>query len=212
MARFIYEAHTKDGAGKIIPSATVAVYLAGTTTVASIYSAYSGGTAVNSVTSGTDGKFTFYVDDTVYASSQQFKIVMSKSGYTSQTYDYISIFPRASVYIGTLEREMDAATGAVAYTGVGFLPSHIVFLGVVSTAAVSVGIDDGTTHYNVNVSIAATSVFAPDSSNSICLTESAGKTQTAVVSALGADGFTLTWTRTGATASATATIYYLALR
>lgn len=144
MARYIYEAHTKDGAGKIIPSATVSVYLAGTTTVASVYSAYSGGTAVNSVTSGTDGKFTFYVDDTDYtASSQKFKIVISKTGYTSQTYNYVSIYDLTTSALVSKTLSNPTLIGTITTTG---LKGTEILL---STTTVALNADADTTIYTV---------------------------------------------------------------
>jgi hypothetical protein len=101
VARFIYQNTARDGNGVMIPSATVSVYLAGTSTVASVYTAYAGGVAVNSVTGSTDGTFKFYVDEADYATSQQFRIVIAKSGYTSVTFDYVQIFG-VNTIIGTL--------------------------------------------------------------------------------------------------------------
>jgi len=76
----------------VIFGGTVSVYLAGTTTAASIYTASSGGTAVNSVTSSsTDGTFEFYVDESSYGYGQLFKVVLSKAGYTATTFDNLEI-------------------------------------------------------------------------------------------------------------------------
>jgi len=92
MSRHYYKGMHRDGSGKPVLSGTASVYLAGTTTVASVYTASSGGTAVNSVTgSSTDGTFEFYVDESDYGFGQLFKIVLSKTGYTSQTVDYIEV-------------------------------------------------------------------------------------------------------------------------
>lgn len=92
--RYIYQSHTEDSFGNILSAATVTVYLAGTTTLASIYTASSGGSAVNSVNSdSTTGYFSFYVDDTDYNPFQKFKVVISKADYDSQTYDNIDIIP-----------------------------------------------------------------------------------------------------------------------
>jgi len=211
MARYLYTGTFRDGAGNIVASGTASVYLAGTNTAASVYTTSVIVTAVNSVTSGTDGVFTFYVDDGDYASSQQFKIILAKTGFTSKTYDCVAIYPYTSLKLGTITRAMDAATGSVAETGVGFKPSHVIFLGSVATAAVSAGFGDGTLAYCVDVSIAGTSVFGA-SDTIIALTESANKGQSATIASLDEDGFTLAWTRTGGTASANATIYYMAMR
>ncbi len=95
--RYSYYGTAKDQNGKVIASATVSVYLAGTTTVASVYTASSGGSAVNSVTSGAStssapGYFIFWIDRVDYVATQQFKITISMSGFNTQTYDYISVF------------------------------------------------------------------------------------------------------------------------
>lgn len=94
MARYIYQGTTKDGNGKVVDSATVSVFLNGTTTAADVYAASSGGSAVASVTSdSTDGSFLFYVDDGDYAVTQRFKITISKTNYTTKSYDDIVIYP-----------------------------------------------------------------------------------------------------------------------
>lgn len=92
MSRYYYKGLFRDGSGHPVLSGTASIYLAGTTTAASVYAASSGGTAVNSVTgSSTDGTFEFWVDESNYGYGQLFKVVLSKSGYTSQTYDNVSV-------------------------------------------------------------------------------------------------------------------------
>ncbi len=100
MPRYSYYGSTKDGNGRLVCSATVSVYLAGTSTLANVYEAAAGGAAVNSVNSGsatssTPGYFIFWIDRANYLASQLFKIVISKAGFTSQTYDNIGIFSPA---------------------------------------------------------------------------------------------------------------------
>ena len=91
MARYVYRGKFVDKFGHIVTSGTVSVFLATSATPASIYAAVSGGVAVNSVTgSATDSTWTFYVDDTDYAVTQKFDVVLSKTGYVSQTYPDIS--------------------------------------------------------------------------------------------------------------------------
>jgi len=108
-------------------------------------------------------------------------------------------------------RLMDAATGDVAYTGAGFKPSHvIVFANVATTTMACWGMASGTPsdesiHYNYDGIVNHGGVF-------IYLNEASGKRQTAVMKTMDADGFTLTWTLTGATTSATASLYFLCLR
>ncbi len=117
MPRYPHQGTTKDGSGKVICSATVAVFLASTSTPASIYTASAGGVAVNSVTSGADtssapGYFIFWVDRSDYAADQEFDITISKSGFNSQTYSFI-VIDNAADYPLLLGR----AGGQVLYGG-----------------------------------------------------------------------------------------------
>jgi hypothetical protein len=100
MARYVFQNTAVDGAGKILTSATVAVYLEDGTTAASIYTAESGGSAVNSVTTdSTNGSFSFFVDTGDYANTQKFKLTVSKTGYIDFTIDDIRIFPAADTEV-----------------------------------------------------------------------------------------------------------------
>lgn len=134
--RYSYFGTTKDGNGKVICGATITVYLAGTSTLASVYTASSGGTAVNSVTSGADtsstpGYFIFWIDRTLYTATQLFKIVISKSGFTSQTYDNIiesggiafdTIWPIGSIFIGAVSTNpgtlLNGGTWSAVHSGI----------------------------------------------------------------------------------------------
>ena len=89
--RYPYSGFTKDQNGRIIQSAIVSVYLAGSSTAASIYAAETGGTAVNSVTSDSNGKFSFWVDDGNYAVTQKFKISVSKAVSNVASYGPVDI-------------------------------------------------------------------------------------------------------------------------
>lgn len=95
MSRHIRQDNVQDRNGNVLSGATVTVYLANSTTLASIYSAISGGTAItgSAVTSDSAGKYTFYIDDSEYPPNQRFKIIASMTGYASQTDDYIKIIP-----------------------------------------------------------------------------------------------------------------------
>ncbi len=94
MARYIYQGTWQDGNGQIVEDGNVTVYLAGTITLATIYSAVSGGTAVTGSVVQADeyGYFKFYVDTATYSFSQLFKIILSKTNYNSKTYDYKTNF------------------------------------------------------------------------------------------------------------------------
>lgn len=93
MARYKYQDVMMDGNGKVIPDGSISVFLSGTTTPASVYTASAGGVAVNAVSSGTDGYYYFYVDDGDYGSEQKFKLYLSKDGYTPKTIDEVFIAP-----------------------------------------------------------------------------------------------------------------------
>lgn len=99
--RSYYKGVARDQYGAIIGGATIAIYLAGTTTVASVYTVSTGGTAVNSVTADVDGVFYFYVDTSDYSNIQLFKLVISYLGNTT-TYDNISAFYYDNYYIDAL--------------------------------------------------------------------------------------------------------------
>jgi len=94
MARYAYQDVTRDNNGTRIPSATVTITDADTTTASTIYAAKSGGSAISggAVTSDSNGRFIFYVDDGDYVSGDQFDIAVSKTGYVAQTYSDVMVF------------------------------------------------------------------------------------------------------------------------
>lgn len=91
MSRHLFKGVSRDGAGNVISGATVSVYLTGTTTAASVYTASTGGTAVNSVTSATSGAFTFYVDESDYGYGQLFDLSIAKTGYSTATWTGVEV-------------------------------------------------------------------------------------------------------------------------
>lgn len=78
--------------GQVRGTSTISIYLAGGLIPASVYASSTGGTAVNSVTSDSYGKFIFYIDESDYGLTQLFKIVSSKTGYDTITYDNLPFF------------------------------------------------------------------------------------------------------------------------
>lgn len=121
------------------------------------------------------------------------------------------------IKIGTFLRLMNAASGNVAYAGIGFKPSLVIFSGGVSGGFIATyfGMDDGTLHYSVgNWGASAPGFCNVDQNNCIILLEDAAgtKIQRAALASLDADGFTLTWTRVGVTAAGNANIHYIAFR
>lgn len=100
--RYFFQGTSKDGTGRVVCDATISIYLAGSTTVASIYTSLTGTSAVNSTTSGSatspaPGHWSFYTDAWDYDSEQTYKIVISKSGFNPQTYDNV----KGEVVLGT---------------------------------------------------------------------------------------------------------------
>ena len=93
-------------------------------------------------------------------------------------------------------RDMTAASGNVSYIGVGFTPSAIIcFWGVDADKFIGWGVADSgklvrtlETDSNANNYVVAALVYAQPVANN---------SQSAVVATFDADGFTLTWTKTG---------------
>ena len=113
----------------------------------------------------------------------------------------------AGLKIGSFTRDTTAASGDVAYTGAGFKPAALIFFAGYSTEAVSVGLSDVT----IDACIIARTGRLSSAVAFYCGNTDGSASQTAVVKSLDADGFTLTYTKTGSP-SGTETIYYLAIR
>ena len=96
MARHIKQGTVRDNStGAVIAGATVTVSLTGGTSIATIYDAYSGGSTISNGVISTDsnGYYQFFIDDDDYAQTQNFRITMSASSFTTRTYDNIQIYP-----------------------------------------------------------------------------------------------------------------------
>jgi hypothetical protein len=112
--------------------------------------------------------------------------------------------------VGSFSRDVAGADGNVQYTGVGFKPSAIIFIGVVpSTPLASIGIEDGSAHGCILPQ--GTSNWTGSGAWCIQFHDGSGY-EAAVLNTFDADGFTLTWSKAGTALSGTANIYYLALR
>lgn len=86
--RYSFQGILQDEFGAVVNSAQVIVYNVRTTTLANIYSAWSGGSYVTSATIFTNsvGRWQFYIDDSDYPFMSQFELVMKKTGYSTQSY------------------------------------------------------------------------------------------------------------------------------
>jgi len=94
MARFPFASTLTDQLGRVISGGTVSVFLTGTSTAATVYAASSGGSSVGSVTTGTDGSFEFWIDETEYDSTQRFRLTLSGgSGFATRTIDDVNVSP-----------------------------------------------------------------------------------------------------------------------
>ncbi len=99
MSKHAYIGTFADGTGRVVNDGTVTVYLARSATLATIYPKRGTANMGPSATSDTDsavesavnGQFEFYIDDGDYMPGQNFKITLSKTGYTSSTYDDIEV-------------------------------------------------------------------------------------------------------------------------
>lgn len=153
MAKYIFQGQFSDLSGNAVTSGSITAYLAGTTTLASIYASSTSTTATNSVTSDVYGKFYFWISDGDYSRNQNFKIVLSKTGFLSRTYDNIIIYPsidfsstgKISTHGVTQSSSRISATGAVtgftqnASSSVKFVSSSSTFTGNYGASAFTIG-------------------------------------------------------------------------
>ena len=113
------------------------------------------------------------------------------------------------IKIGTFVRDTAAADGGTGYSGIGFKPSHVIFTANIGgSQEVSLGFDDGTNHYSLQIHPTGWSTHA---SYSIVLYQTTAIYCLGLIASLDADGFTITWTA-GAGKTGTATIFYMAFR
>lgn len=102
---------------------------------------------------------------------------------------------RLKTKIITATRDLTAATGAVAYTGVGFVPTKITaFAAVDNVIGSSTGFSDSAKTTMVLLSSAGNTRYI--NTFLVFVETSAGNYQTAALTTYDADGFTLTWTKT----------------
>ena len=110
----------------------------------------------------------------------------------------------------TASRDMTAASGNVAYTGVGFTPTAIIAFGVInSSLSFYIGAADSAAAGQTVQQYGANTLY--NDPFLLELATSAGVSQTAVVSTYDADGFTLTWTKGGSPAG-TGSLIFLCFR
>ena len=113
---------------------------------------------------------------------------------------------------GSFDRDISTASGTQAITGLGFTPRSIEFKAAVgATVQASWGSSDGTTHKCISSNYNGNAGQFASNDAAIFIYVDASNYYSGVVSALGADGFTITWTKTGSP-TGTARISYTAHR
>jgi len=132
----------------------------------------------------------------------------------SQNPTYVGPNPDSTanpIKVGQFTIDTATASGTHAVTGVGFKPKYLEFHAVVGGATeFSTGFDDGTVHNCVaSYHAVSANTWLASTDYSIYLVQGPGITYTGVVTTLGSDGFTITWTKTGAK-TGTAYINYTA--
>jgi hypothetical protein len=113
---------------------------------------------------------------------------------------------------GQTTRDLTTASGSQAITGVGFKPRYVhIIANVPANAMASIGMDDGATASCIfNDHNAAANIWNRSTALSVFLrATSTPAQQTASISSMDSDGFTLNWTKTGSP-TGTANIFYTA--
>lgn len=144
-----------------------------------------GGVAVSTAVKATGAEITTGTDDAKFATAK----ALADAGVNT----------RLKSKLLATTRDLTAASGDVSYTGIGFVPTAIICITAHSGQGVSIGVADS--------AIAEVSVARDYDGNfkgpnilggTICFVQiSSGNYQQAVVKTYDADGFTLTWAKTG---------------
>jgi len=108
-------------------------------------------------------------------------------------------------------RSIAGTSGDVAYTGVGFVPTSIIaFVSVAGTTIIGSGVADSAKGSG-SIEQTYQGNAGSDTTNFIDILTASGAGQSAIVKSYDADGFTLTWTKTGAD-TGTITLIFLCLK
>jgi hypothetical protein len=126
-------------------------------------------------------------------------------------------FGTGSSSIGSTTRDMSTATGTQAITGLGFKPKLIIFLAnTLTTGQASIGFSQlprtaasPSSNTNINSRTATSAGTYSLNAGGIFAWQGAGTYYTGSIDSLDADGFTISWVRTG-TPTGTLDISYLA--
>jgi len=125
-----------------------------------------------------------------------------------QNLEYLDSGFSANTKVVYYTADMTTDLGTVAYTGAGVTPKMVIIMAR-STSSSSWGVIDENGDEMV-MYIPYTDLSATDTAKAVYLEQASGASQTAVVSALTADGVNLTWTKTGSpTGTANIIMFYL---
>ena len=117
--------------------------------------------------------------------------------------------------VGSFTRDMSLASGSQAVTGVGFKPRAVLFLAGQASpggAGMSIGFDNGSTKaVAFDQDQISDDTYQLSTGSSIFEILTASNYYQGNISSLDADGFTISWTKTGSP-TGTLTIPYLAMR
>ena len=111
----------------------------------------------------------------------------------------IKTYAGGDVYVSSFSRDVSTATGTQAVTGVGFTPTSIeVFAAIGGTVKASWGMSDGTTDKCIYQNNNGGTDFISNQSQLIrVVTVDAGTMYSGTLDSFDADGFTISWTKTG---------------
>jgi len=122
---------------------------------------------------------------------------------------------RLASKIITISRDLTAAGAPtdVAYAGVGFTPTSVVIVGVISgsAAVLSIGFGDSAKGVNTVIKTWDNNYYPTLVGGVIIASTGSGIYQAATIKSYDADGFTLTWTKSGSP-TGTLTCYALCFR
>lgn len=138
-------------------------------------------------------------------------MVTSSSGtFTTSvvTSNELAVLSGTRFKVGVITRDMTAANGSVAYTGVGFVPKSIIFIAG-NGSAISIGFDTVTNHGVIST---FGTTYTDTSGNSVYIVNGSDVGQKGVLSSLDSDGFTMAWTKSGSPGAGTADVYYMAFK
>lgn len=121
---------------------------------------------------------------------------------------------QSNFFVGSFTRDTSVATGSQSVTGVGFKPKSLLFLAnITATSAMSIGLwgKNNTAGCLLDNGAGAADSYTTNSSSVIFMRRTATADATAEPGTFDADGFTISWTKTGSPTGTTVVIY-LAMR